>query len=177
MTPSPLHEGSEAFTLAEILLALGLFAVAAAGLLALFPAAHLTERESEEETRATLIAAGIMESLPLAQFGLGSNPASCRVACGMSNGVPLWEEVNPAATQTIAVAYDACGEPLAKLSPAAALEPQRDPRTLCVATLSLQPKGSTPGLGVAEVSVAFPAAAPAPQRTLRRFVRLLALPR
>ena len=80
----------QAFTLAEILVALGVFSVTAFALIALFSFTHKTERDAKEETRATLIASDIMEGLTF-----GKDPSTLHLATSMSNGIPVWESIHP----------------------------------------------------------------------------------
>ena len=54
---------AQAFTLVEILVAVGVFSITAFALIALFSVTHKTERNAKEETQATLIASNIMEGL------------------------------------------------------------------------------------------------------------------
>ena len=159
------------FTLVEILIALGLFAVAAIGLLALFPIARITEKEGEEEVRATLIASGIMETLMLT-----GKDGSFRIACGMSNGVPVWDTVPPEIASSRSVTYDTSCEPLGSVPSAEVSAPITDKNATAVATLTLTPEESTPGIVTAEVVVASPVSAPAARRSAHWFIRLLHRP-
>ena len=67
------------FTLLEILIATGLFAIAVTGLIALFPTVQRVSREGEEEARATLIAENILDTLTLP-----SRPGAFSLATGSS---------------------------------------------------------------------------------------------
>lgn len=160
---------SEGFTLAEILIALALFALMVSGLMVLFPVAHRTEREGTEETRAALIAGSIMDSLPLAQ----SN-GMIALASGMTNGTPVWKFLDPKATTNQSVAYTSSCDPLCLLTEKEAEQPSPAPEAVSVATLRLSRKSSLPCLTVAEVEVSSPASAPMEGRTQRRFLRLIA---
>ena len=163
----------DAFSLVEILIALGLFAVAISALLALFPVALHTERESEAETRATLIASGVMDSLAPAD-----SVGSLRIATSMSNGLPVWESLSTTfgKSTNVAIAYTASCEPIFKLTAKEATNPLRDPRAAALVTVSLTQKPSQPGMLSAEISVGSPASAPAPGRSTQWFVRLLSIP-
>ena len=168
-----LQGRGDAFSLVEILIALGLFAVAISALLALFPVALRTERESVEETRAMIIASGVMDALAPAD-----SVSSLRIATSMSNGLPVWENI-PAPfgkSTNFAIAYTASCEPILKLTGEEATNPLRDPRASALVTVSLVQKPSLPGLLSAEVSVGSPASAPAPGRSTQRFVRLISIP-
>ena len=156
-----------AFSLLEILIAIGLFAVVITGLLTLFPVALRTEKSGEDETRATLIASGVMEAL---QSGDGIGPLS--LATGMSNGIPVWEMLQT----NVSVSYNASCEPIQSLSAKEAVLPVVDPAAATVVTLSLVSKPSMPGILTAEVAVASPASAPAANRSIQKFVRLILSP-
>ena len=167
------RERWDAFSLIEILVALGLFTVAIMALLALFPVALRTEKESEAETRATMIASGIMETLAPVNGG-----DFLRVATGMSNGLPVWERLNnPVGKNTnLAVAYNSSCEPILRLTDEQLLLPFPDSRGSAIVTVSLVQKTSLPGLISAEVCVGSPASAPATRRSTQRFVRLISIP-
>jgi prepilin-type N-terminal cleavage/methylation domain-containing protein len=160
-----------AFTLLEVLVAISLFAVAVSGLLVLFPVAHVTERESDEETRATIIASGIMEVLEIPSRG-----GCCRIPCGMSNGCPIWEPIDPVTMPKRSVAYDASCEALHAVTEGEYAAPLADPRAVAIATVHLATNAASPRLIHAEVTVASPASAPAEKRSLHRYVKLLAAP-
>ena len=162
---------SPAFSLVEILIALGLFSVAVTGLLALFPVALRTEKESQEETRSTLIASGMMEALTCMK-----DSSSLRIAAGMNNGLPVWQTIQPQKTTNMSVAYDTSCEPIRKLSTEEAVAPIPDHQASEVATLRLISNSALPGLLTAEISIGSPASAPETGRTIRRFIRLLTTP-
>jgi prepilin-type N-terminal cleavage/methylation domain-containing protein len=164
--PTPPHQ--RAFTLLEILVALALFAIAVGSLLVLFPMAQRSERESDAEMRASLIASSIMEALDLP-----SREGLVRMEIGITNSSPLWMELDPKIKTTQSIAYNSCCEALHPLSEAERLEAIPDHETAGVATLTITPKSSIPFLSTAEVEVAFPSSAPASNRTVHRFVRLL----
>lgn len=65
LTPEPLNpltprRPGAAFSLTEVVIALGIFAVAMVGVLALFPVASATGRESSEESQAAILAQTIL---------------------------------------------------------------------------------------------------------------------
>lgn len=168
--PNPSYH-HRAFSLLEILIAMGVFAIAISGLLALFPVALHTEKESEQETRSTLIASGVMDALA-ASVGHGS---LC-VATGMSNNLPLWESIAPDKMTNLCVAYNLSCEPLCKLTNNEAALPLTNRAAASIITLSILSKPSVPGLLTAELVIASPASAPVTGRTLHRFVRLIPMP-
>jgi hypothetical protein len=154
----------------EILIALGLFAVVISGLIALFPVALHSEKESIEETRALVISSGVMEIL-----NSGEGHGALRFATGMSHGIPLLETISSGKNTNFSIAYDASCEPIRKLTTIESASPLADPAA-AVVTLSLLSKPSLPGLITAEVAVATPSSAPAASRSIRRFTRLIATP-
>lgn len=158
----------EGFTLMEILIAIGLFALAVSGLLVLFPVAHRTDREGTEEMRSALIAGSIMDSLSL-------TPSNGMVALanGVTNEVPVWKFLDPKTTTNQAVAYTSTCDPLCELGETETAQPVLNPQAVAIATLHLSKKPSLPCLIMAEVEVSSPAAAPPENRTKRRFVKLI----
>jgi hypothetical protein len=158
-----------AFTILELLVAVALFAVAAGGLLSLFPVAHLTDQESEEETRASLIAAGIFDAM---DPGCGS----LRIASGVAGGIPRWETLPAGNPNRMTVAYDSACEPLRILTPSEAEAPLADIRIRSVVTVITLPGDTVQGLMKAEVRVASPPSAPHGRRRERCFVRIFSVP-
>ena len=61
--PSSVKRNAPAFSLTEVVIALGIFAVSMVGVLALFPVASATSRESSEETQAAILAQTIFDDL------------------------------------------------------------------------------------------------------------------
>jgi type II secretory pathway pseudopilin PulG len=60
---SPVKLNAGAFSLTEVVIALGIFAVSMVGVLALFPVASSAGRESSEETQAAILAQTIFDDL------------------------------------------------------------------------------------------------------------------
>ncbi len=161
----------QAFTLAEILVALGVFSVTAFALIALFSFTHKTERDAKEETQATLIASDIMEGLTF-----GKDPSSLHLATSMCNGLPVWESIHSQSSTSCCVAYGASCEPIRLISEIEATNPVLGPEITALAWLTLSQKRATPGMVTVEVLVATPASAPASGRTSHRYTKLLAIP-
>jgi Tfp pilus assembly protein PilV len=161
----------QAFTLAEILVALGVFSVTAFALIALFSFTHKTERDAKEETQATLIASDIMEGLTF-----GKDPSFLHLATSMSNGLPVWESIHSQSSTSCCVAYGASCEPIRRISEIEATNPVLGPEITALAWLTLSQKRATPGMVTVEVLVATPASAPASGRTSHRYTKLLAIP-
>lgn len=165
------NQRSNAFTLTEILIALGIFAMAVTGLMGLFSYSHRTDREGMDETRAAVIAGSIMDSL-----SLSSSNSLLAMATGITNGVPRLEFLDPKTATNRSVAYAASCEPLCPLPEEGAGRPVPNPEASAVATLHLSHKSQLPCLAVAEVEISSPASAPAEGRTIRRFIRLIPVP-
>ena len=68
---SPVKLNTAAFSLTEVVVALGIFAVSMVGILALFPVASSTGRESSEETQAAILAQTIWADLRVSSLALG----------------------------------------------------------------------------------------------------------
>ncbi len=154
------------FSLLEILVALGLLALVAAGLLTLFPVIGTHDRENAAETRASLIASSVMDGLTF------DEKEPLRLAKGMSNGLPIWETF-PRTSMIRNIAYAESCSPLFLLEAEGAAQPVADRQATAVVTLAIGKNDSTPGMLAAEVTVAEPASAPADRRTVRKFVRLI----
>ena len=165
------YSSALAFTLVEILVAVGVFSITAFALIALFSVTHKTERDAKEETQATLIASDIMEGLTF-----GHDLSSLHLATAMSNGVPVWESISSKSPTNCCVAYDSACEPIRTIPASEATNPVLEHDITALAWLTLSSKHSTPGIVIAEVLVASPPSAPASGRTLHRFTRLLAIP-
>ena len=168
MTIPRTDPGRGGFTLSEILIALGIFSIAVTGLMTLFPVAQKTEREATQEWQSAMIASGIMETL-----ALPSTQGKLRLAVGLSNGCPRWDFFKEETPADVAVLYDSSCEPVRPLGAQERDLPIPGHDGTAVATLRLSRKASLPGVTVAEVDVASPAAAPVSGRSVRRFVRLL----
>jgi hypothetical protein len=161
----------DGFTLGEILVAVGLFAIAITGLVSLFPATQRVAREGEEEARAAIIADNILESLPLV-----TSPGNFSLPVGMKDGAVLLEPLAPSLETAHSVAFGPACEPLCPVPGEKADSPSDNPEALDIATLRLLRSGSNPGMVKAEVTVSSPASAPLSRRRSSTFVRLLPLP-
>ena len=73
--PSPVRRNPPAFSLTEVVIALGIFAVSMVGILALFPVASSAGRESSEETQAAILAQTVMGDLRASAAALGQTNA------------------------------------------------------------------------------------------------------
>jgi prepilin-type N-terminal cleavage/methylation domain-containing protein len=165
--PKRIPEGG--FTLSEIIIALGIFAIAVSGLMALFPVAQKTEREATQEWQSAMIASSVIEAL-----SLPTTNGVFRLAVAMTNGVTVWEFLRmQGSTIEASVLYDSSCEPVRPLSAKECDFPIPGHDGTAVATLHLSHKDALPGVIVAEVEVASPSSAPPGGRSVRRFVRLM----
>ena len=74
--PSSVRLNAAAFSLTEVVIALGIFAVSMVGVLALFPVASATGRESSEETQAAILAQTVFDDLRTYASALGKSNAN-----------------------------------------------------------------------------------------------------
>jgi hypothetical protein len=168
---SVIRRNAAGYTLTEILLALLIFGLAVAGLLSLFPAVHVADKESRDETLSALVASGILDALQDPE-----SPRRLHVATGTHGGTPCWESLDPAVNSNAFLLYDSSCRPLRTVYAKEADLPQKDPGVAAVVTLDLFRGNSLPGLLSAEVAVASPASAPAANRAIRRYSKLIPIP-
>jgi uncharacterized protein (TIGR02598 family) len=108
LTPAPLNpfiprRPPAAFSLTEVVIALGIFAVSMVGVLALFPVASSAGRESSEETQAAILAQTIFDDLKTSAEARGF--ANAFVISG-KNTVLNTNRINLNTTTNLFVAYD-----------------------------------------------------------------------
>lgn len=111
-TSRPPHE--VAFSLTEVTIALGIFAVSMVGVLALFPVASASGRESSEETQAAILAKTILDELVDSSDRRGMNNAYI-IAGPNTIQTGTWRTVNLTNPGTYYVAFDVSvrtGDPL-----------------------------------------------------------------
>ena len=102
-TPRPSREA--AFSLTEVVIALGIFAVSMVGILALFPVASSTGRESSDETQAAILAQTILDDLVDSAERRGF--ANAFIIVGPNTvQTGTWRAVNLNNNATYYVAYD-----------------------------------------------------------------------
>lgn len=93
-----------AFSLTEVVIALGIFAVAMIGVLALFPVASSTGRESSEETQATILANTILSDFRASAISRGG--ANAWLVSGKNTFGNFISPVDLTQAQTYVIAYD-----------------------------------------------------------------------
>lgn len=153
------------FSLLEIVLALSVIAFAIIGILGLFPAAMKTARESQNETRATLIAQQIFSDLKLAK---GTNRWLTFVDSPplVITNFSLSTESAPAY-----IAYDAGGSAVTNLS--AAEFPNSFSNAIFLAEVSVRTNTGLSGLSRVQTTIETPAIAPSTNRSKYTFVTLM----
>ena len=109
LTPSPLNpfiprRPPAAFSLTEVVIALGIFAVSMVGVLALFPVASSAGRESSEETQAAILAQTTIGDLRSSASSLGR--ASGWLVSGPNTFGQLIRNINLDEPNDYAIAYD-----------------------------------------------------------------------
>lgn len=92
------------FSLTEVVIALGIFAVSMVGILALFPVASSAGRESSEETQAAIIAQTVLGDLRASAGALGQTNGWMVV--GPNTFGQLTNGINLNQASDIAIAYD-----------------------------------------------------------------------
>lgn len=152
-----------AFSLLEVVIALGVITVGVVGVLAVFPAALQTGHSAQDETRAAHIAQSVFGSL-VAQAPSQFN----NVQIPLSDGVTLSPSIDLGTT----------------LSPAVTLYADNDGKLTNSATnaayaIPIYTNTSVPGFtdpssaNAVTVRVAWPASAPAANQTFRDYVRIV----
>ena len=102
---SPFQRNASAFSLTEVVIALGIFSVSMVGVLALFPVASSTGRESSEETQAAILAQTILDDLT-DSAALRAFTNAFIVAGPNTVQTGTWRIVNLNTPATYFVAYD-----------------------------------------------------------------------
>lgn len=144
-----------AFSLVEIVLALGIMAFAIVGIMGLFPVALRSAQEAQRETHAALIARKIFSDLR-------SSPAGDTFIATNSNLLASQPRFSLSNASTTSVQYTAEGRPVG---------PGQDP--IFLATVTVSPDTPSDGLARIEATVEAPASAPASSRSKYTFVTLM----
>lgn len=126
---------SRAFSLVEIVLALGIISFAIVGIMGLFPAAMKSAQESQRETRAALIARQIFSDLKTHR---GTNTFIANTTNVLDPGLKVGLESN----STVNVSYDAEGNPTSAGNTA-----------LFEATVSVLANNPVPGISKVQASI------------------------
>ena len=178
LTPAPLNpfiprRPPAAFSLTEVVIALGIFAVSMVGVLALFPVASSAGRESSEETQAAIIAQTVLGDLR-ASAGVLGQTNGWMVVGPNTFGQVLTNRINLNQSSDTAIAYDITLRNLAnsgggapQIGPpiglkALTLVPNYSnavtvPGAIYLTLTRVRPVGTTPGLAAVTVEVSTPA--------------------
>lgn len=157
-----------AFSLVEVTLALGIIAFALVGIMALFPVAMRSAKESQEETKATFIAKEIFAGFtsPQAAQGqaflvTGENFLTQRQPVGLRQG------------STNVVGYNQDGRPVGMAPSTSFAQSLPDPGWFFAVRVSVQPDDPSPGVSRVEVLITTPPAAALTNRSAYPFVSLV----
>lgn len=153
-----------AFSLIEIILALGVIAFAIVGIMGLFPVAMKSAQESQRETRATLIAQQIFSDL---RTGTGTNRF---VITGSSvNSTSSISLANP--PPPLVISFDSAGAVLGTNAPSSFTNGV--PNAAFLAQVTVSTNTGVPNLSQVQTTVEAPAAAATTNRSRYTFVTLM----
>ena len=167
---SRLALGPGAFSLVEAALSLAIISFAIIAITGLFPVALQTARESNRETRATLIARRIVDEL---QSLSGSNTALVR---GPSVTNPGWRltGINLSSASVHVLTYDEQAEGLTNgIAPDAFQDPISAQGAYFAAEVRVTPDFPCPGISRVEATVEAPSSASSSRRSRFVFVTLM----
>jgi uncharacterized protein (TIGR02598 family) len=159
-----------AFSLVEAVLSLAIVSFAMIAILGLFPVAARTARESDNETRATVIARRIfdeLQSLPRSNTALVRGPSVIN---------PDWRirGLDLSSSSEHVLTYDEQGEGLTnEVSPDAFPNPISAPGAHFVAEVRVTPDSPSPGISRVQATVEAPSSAPSSRRSSFVFVTLI----
>ena len=190
--PSPVRRNAPAFSLTEVVIALGIFAVSMVGVLALFPVASSAGRESSEETQAAIIAQTVMGDLRASAGALGQTNGWMVVGPN-TFGQLLTNRINLNQNSDTAIAYDITLRNLAnsgggapQIGPPIGLKalsvvqnysnPVTAPGAVYLSLTRVRPVGTTPGLAAVTVEVSTPANVALTNRRVYSFSSLVTGP-
>ncbi len=149
-----------AFSLVEMVLALGVISFALVGIMGLFPVAMKSAQESQQETRAAIIARQVFSDLTSVS---GTTPRP--IALGTNTDlISNWTSIPLTTSGSVTINYDLAGQPIGtSLSPNA------------IYRMDLVVSPNTPSANISQVqaTVSVPAAAPVANRSSYGFVTLL----
>jgi uncharacterized protein (TIGR02598 family) len=158
------------FSLVEAALSLAIMSFAVIAIMGLFPVALQTARESNRETRATLIARRIvdeLQSLPATNTGLVRG-TSLTNAQGRITGLDL------SSASTNILLYDEQGEGLTnQVAPASFTSSIDEPGAYFAAEVRVTPDFPRPGISRIQTTVEAPSRAPSARRSSFSFVTLM----
>lgn len=182
-----------AFSLTEVVIALGIFAISMVGILALFPIASSTGRESSEETQAAIIAQTLLDDLRTSLSARGSTNGW--IVAGSDTFSAFMTNVSLRTSRDYAVIYNVklrdradsgggapqIGPPIAlkalASSPATAyIDRSTNPAAVYFSLVRVRPVNTVPNLAEVNVEVSTPASAPLANRRVFSFNTLMTAP-
>lgn len=194
--PSSVRLNAPAFSLTEVVIALGIFAVSMVGILALFPVASSAGRESSEETQAAILAQTIFSDLRSSAEAKGKAAAWIVRGPNTFNASQWIRPVSLVTPNTNHVAYDLIprvnssgpdgtgmiGQPIAlkainqPLSASQYAQPITAPGAIFAAQIAIVPVPNRTGLAEVRVTVEAPASVVQANRRSYVFQSLLYAP-
>jgi len=166
---SPVHQAqSRAFSLVEVVLALGVIAFALVGIMGLFPVAMRSAQESQRETRATLIAQQIFSDL---RAFTGTNRLIVR-GPSAADASSLITNFSLAGNTNFFLSYDANGIGRTDQISTGAFSGSI-PDAAFLANVVVDTNTGIPNLSRIQATVEAPAAAPSANRSKYTFVTLM----
>jgi len=166
-TSAKIRRAQAAFSLVEIVLALGVFSVAIVAILGLFPSALNTAQRSRAEAFAAQIGRGMLANLRAGDFD-----NAVLVVDGENNSAAYLNLNNAVAR---AVLFDASGKAVGQVSDpgAGAIVGSNNKGASFLAILKAEPVSGSPGLAKVTVSVEFPPGAVTANRNRAVFATLI----
>ena len=162
--------GPEAFSLVEAAISLAIISFAIIAITGLFPVALRTARESNRETRATLIARRIVDEL---QSLPGTNTALVRGPSATNSNWRL-TGIDLSNASVHVLTYDEQAEGLTNgIAPDAFQNPISVPAAYFAAEVRVTPDFPYPGISQLQATVEAPASAPSSRRSRFVFVTLM----
>lgn len=161
--------GTAGFSLAEVTLALGVVSFSLVGIMALFPAAIKSARDSQYETQAVAI-----ERRILADLQSSTSPTNALLVTGtnlLSTASRL--TLNMSNNYTKVIGYNESGESIGTIDSGAFSNAIPVENWVYATKLSLQTNGLPQGLTRVDILVSVPASAPLTNRTQFPFVTIL----
>jgi hypothetical protein len=159
-----------AFSLVEAALSLAVISFVIVAIMGLFPLAMQTSRESNRETRATVIARRIfdeLQSLPATNTALVRGPS-------VTNLVSRITGMNLSTPSLHVLLYDEQGEGLTNaISPGEFRNPISAPEAYFAAEVRVTPDFPSPGTTRVQATIEAPSSAPSPRRSNFVFVTLM----
>lgn len=150
------NKGTSAFTLIEVVLAVGIFSFAIVGILGLFPLAMSSAQQSQMTTVATQIARTITSDLNAAEYSKAS-----------IDGCSLTMDLRQA--NVLTAATDANGEIVRQIPASEFQDGSRDPGHACLVEIRTIPEAARRFCKVI-VSIEYPAAARKEARSRHQFI-------